>query len=187
MEKESHREEKRTDEALLLKGLQSGSPALLERAFECFYERHKRLCFFIVGRHLSNEEDVKEVVNEAFASFFHALLERDKPREILRNSKAYLLKIATNKAYDRLREEQKADDPDGLLEQAPAKPSPSYLRIETDLLSFLSVEETSIVLLSLQGYTAKEIGKMMQKSRSNVSVIYSRALKKLRIHKEVFR
>lgn len=170
-------------DSLLKDAWESADADRLDYAFRVFFDAYKALVAFCLSGYLRNEQDVDEALNETFASFFAHLGDyfRGKGK---RYPKAYLLKIARNKAMDRLRKEAPWNDGVDLdMLPSPARKR-TYADVEEDLRTFLNEQETEIVLLVLQGYTAKEIGRALHLTRGNVSVKYSRALAKLRERKE---
>lgn len=170
---------KEEPEGLLKKAWEKRDVDELNHAFSVFFDRYKGLVAFGLSHYFESEQDIEEVLNETFSTFFAHLGEyfQGKGKSY---PKAYLMKIARNKALDRLRKNASCVEELDLERLPSPSPNRAYAEIEEDLRSFLNERETEIVLLVLEGYTAKEIGKMLRLTRSNVSVQYSRAVGKLR-------
>ena len=71
---------------------------LLDEVFKDIYNEYFHLIGFVISEYVNNKNDVEELINDVFLSFFNNL---DKIK--LKNIKAYLTKTAKNKAIDFIR------------------------------------------------------------------------------------
>lgn len=176
---------KGNEEKLLQKALQSVDKEEADALLSEYFSLTKSLCYFVASAFLHNEEDVADAVMEGYANFFSALFSRGK--SVLANPKAYLTKTVKNACLDILRKPDCTDDPSDSLSNKASHGTPSFHSIKADLLGYLSETEVEVIVLSLMGYTEKEIGKAIHRRRGRVSSIYQGALRKLNEHKEDWR
>lgn len=172
------------EKTLLQKALRSATKQEADAYLGKYFEATKSLCYFIASAFLSNEEDVDDAVMEGYARFFSAFFSRSKA--ITANPKAYLVATIKNVCVDMLRKPSLEDHHQSAENQG-ERGTPSFHAIKRDLLDYLSPKETDVIIYSLMGYSEKEIGQCIGRSRGRVSSIYKIALKKLSEHKEDWR
>ncbi len=173
------------EEKLLQKALKSEGKEEADALLSEYFSATKSLCYFVASAFLQNEEDVADALMEGYASFFSALFSRSKA--VLANPKAYLTATIKNACLDILRKPGCPDDPSDCLSNKAIHGTPSFHSIKANLQGYLSETEVEVVILSLMGYTEKEISKSIHRSRGRVSSIYQGALRKLSEHKEDWR
>ncbi|GGP12614.1 RNA polymerase sigma-70 factor [Oceanobacillus neutriphilus] len=153
---------------------------------EQLYRTYKSLLFSLAYRMLGNVMDAEDIVHEAFL-----LLEKiDHPEEI-RNTKAYLCKIVTNRSIDKLRSAAKKREvyvgtwlPDPLVEEYSADPSSFYMTKESVSTAYLlllqqltEVERAVFLLREMFQYDYDDIASIVGKSNANCRQIFHRAKK----------
>lgn len=152
---------------------------------EQLYNSYKRLMFSLAYRMLGSVMDAEDIVHEAFLSLDHAA------PEPIRNVKAYLCKIVTNRCIDRLQSASKQREvyvgtwlPEPLVteENDSVDPMRSYLQKEAVstayllLLQQLSWTERAVFLLrEVLQYEYDEIADIVGKSSANCRQIFRRA------------
>jgi RNA polymerase sigma factor (sigma-70 family) len=165
-------------EALLSKALQSGDQEKIKAVFGEIYGAYAKLVFFSLSRYLKDEEDMKDVTNDAFLAFFsHA-------EEVRGSVKYYLVSTAKNLALNRLKKDKKANFTDSIEEYGDASPQDGsliYHEFVNDLRAVLSEEATRIVLLrAVDGLAFAEIGKKLSITEDAARMAYQRAKRKFR-------
>lgn len=133
--------------------------------------------------------DAEDIVQEAFLSL------DDVPPEKIRNVKAYLCKIVTNRSIDRLRSASKLREqyvgpwlPEPLVFETDEQDDPfqQYLRKESISTAYLLLleqltwtERVVFLLREVLHYDYEEIAEIVNKSSANCRKIFSRAKKSL--------
>jgi len=163
---------------------------LEESRFSDLYASYKPLLFSLAYRMLGSVMDAEDVAHEAFLSLGDA-----EEAERIRNPKAYLCKIVTNRCIDRLRSSRAKREtyygpwlPEPLVANPDDADDPyrAYARHESLstayllLLEQLSAVERAVFLLreALQ-YDYAEIAAIVGKSNANCRQIYHRAKRSL--------
>lgn len=152
---------------------------------EQLYALYKPLMFSLAYRMLGSVADAEDIVQEAFLSW-----SENKP-EGVRNEKAYLCKMVTNRSIDRLRSVSKQREvyvgpwlPEPLMtdEREIDSPSGAYLQKESLSTAYLLllqqlswVERAVFVLREVLQYEYDEIAEIVDKSSTNCRQIFHRA------------
>lgn len=155
---------------------------------EVLYRTFKPVMLGVAYRMLGSVMDAEDIVHEVFLSFDAAALSN------IRNIKAYLCKIVTNRCMDRLRSTSKQREvyvgpwlPEPLVsDDDTADPSLAYEgkeMISTAYLLLLQqlswVERAVFVLREVLQFDYKEIAEIVDKSPSNCRQIFVRAKRSL--------
>lgn len=159
----------------LKKAIINKSDIEINRYFEIIYSKYYKIVHFAVSKYVDDLEDIREIVNETFLSFYGNVFE-------ISNSKSYLLKTAINKAIDHLRKVKEIPI-EKIEEMTYVKDSyfSEYLDLINVLKSLLTNKEIEIVLLHvIENLKFKDIGKRMNKKESTIRSIYNRAIRKTR-------
>lgn len=155
--------------------LRTKDKRIINQVLEEIYYEYGHLIGFVISQYVKNKSDVEELINDVFLNFFNNL---DKIK--IKNIKAYLTKIAKNKAIDYLRENKnkyvlendmvlKAGEPDNSL----------YLLIINDMKRILSEEEINIIIEHvIYDVSFKALAKKYSKPISTISTKYYQAIQK---------
>lgn len=162
---------------------------------EELYKRYKTELFSLAYRMLGSVMDAEDIVQDAFVSY-EGLTDVGS----IRNERAFLYKIVTNRCLDLLRSSVKKREmyvgpwlPEPLLERGASDDDPSgkYLRSESIstayllLLQQLSATERAVFLLrEIFHYPFEEIADIVGKSSANCRQIFHRAKKSIHFDPE---
>lgn len=86
----------------LIEALFYGKVNKIEKVFEDIYEQYYKLVYFCIKQKVAIKEDIEDLTNETFISFYNGL----KRNSNIRSLKSYLCKIAINKANDYLNKQK---------------------------------------------------------------------------------
>lgn len=152
---------------------------------EQLYTSNKRLLFSLAYRMLGSVMDAEDIVHEAFLSLNNAA------PDSIRNVKAYLCKIVTNRCIDHLQAASKQREvyvgtwlPEPLVsdDQDSIDPMRSYLQKESITTSYLlllqqlsTVERAVFLLREVLQFEYDEIADIVGKSNANCRQIFHRA------------
>ncbi|HEY9898759.1 MAG TPA: RNA polymerase sigma-70 factor [Pantanalinema sp.] len=153
---------------------------------EQWYTRYKPMMFSLAYRMLGQVTDAEDIVHDVFAQLY-----RETPSDV-RQPKAYLCKITTNRCLDLLKSARKQRE----AYVGPWLPEPLLTEAEDPALHVLKDEGVSYALLALMESLAPVeravfilrvafefdyafIGDLVQKSEDNCRKILSRVKKKL--------
>lgn len=155
--------------------LKTKDKKIINLVFEEIYYEYGHLIGFVISQYVKNKADVEELINDVFLNFFNNL---DKIK--IKNIKAYLTKIAKNKAIDHLRENKNKYTLENEIVLKTGVPAENlYLVIINDMKRVLTDEEIDIIIdhviydLSF-GYIAKKYNKPI----STISTKYYQAIQK---------
>ena len=161
----------------VLKGLCSLNREEMEKSFNIIFDKYRYLVYYVSYQILKNEEEAKDVVNEAFIKMY-------EKRGSFKNEnklKYYLLVTARNLSlnhcknlYDHL---SYSDDIKGEEDTSGAS---LYLDEFKRILD--KTEYTFLVLHIIYGFSFREIAKHKFLTVSQVSSKYQRGIAKLRKH-----
>ncbi|PYI52450.1 RNA polymerase sigma-70 factor [Paenibacillus flagellatus] len=157
---------------------------------EELYKRYKTELFSLAYRMLGSVMDAEDIVQDAFLSY-----DGLSDAGTIRNERAFLYKIVTNRCLDLLRSSAKKREmyvgpwlPEPLIEKGASDNDPShkYLRSESIstayllLLQQLSATERAVFLLrEVFHYSFEEIADIVGKSSANCRQIFHRAKKSI--------
>lgn len=163
----------------LLHAIKSNNKDTIDNVFEIIYYEYGKLVAYIISKYVERIEDVEEIVNDVFISFYKAALKKE-----IRDIKYYLVTSAKNKSIDFYRKKiNKLDvyyNDDNVFEYIEYKDS-IYGDLLYEMRKYLSDEEINIIILHLiYDYSFKEIAEKYNKPISSISSIYNRALKKFK-------
>lgn len=156
-----------------------------ELNLEQFYISYKPLLFSLAYRMLGSVMDAEDIVQEAFVFLNEASTEH------IRNMKAYLCKMVTNRCIDLIRSASKQREvyvgpwlPEPLIteEYTSNEPSQSYIMKESIATAFLlllqqltSVERAVFLLREVLQFEYEQIAEVVDKSGANCRQIFHRA------------
>ena len=144
-------------------------------AFRLVFEKYSHLVYYVSFDIVKNDEDAKDVVNEAFLKMFQ---HRDRIKDEA-SLKYYLLVTAKNLSINRYKEKEgHLDYSDDLESTSDAGSLSLYLDTFKEILD--EEEYQYVVLHLLYDFPFREIARANHKSTSMVSSKYWRGIKKLR-------
>ena len=148
---------------------------LLDEVFKDIYNEYFHLIGFVISEYVNNKNDVEELINDVFLSFFNNL---DKIK--LKNIKAYLTKTAKNKAIDFIRcNKNKYLLENKIVNNRPSFDNSLYYLIVNDMKRVLTVEEIDIIILHVvYDLSFKSIAKKYKLPITTISTKYYQAIKK---------
>ncbi|TJY44108.1 sigma-70 family RNA polymerase sigma factor [Cohnella pontilimi] len=159
-------------------------------SIEELYKDYKTPLFSLAYRMLGSVMDAEDIVHDVFLTY-------DQLSDLgaIRNERAYLYKMVTNRCLDLLRSSAKKRElyvgpwlPEPLVEKgAPdGDPSDAYLRSESISTAYLlllqqlnAMERAVFLLREIFDYTFEEIADMVGKSNANCRQIFHRAQKSI--------
>ncbi|MFJ8526443.1 sigma-70 family RNA polymerase sigma factor [Bacillus sp. NPDC094106] len=154
---------------------------------EQLYEAYKPLLFSLAYRMLGSVMDAEDIVHDTFLSF-----SQTEEIESYGNVKAYLCKMVTNRAIDKLRSAAHKRNvyvgmwlPEPLVEEND-DPSMAYIMKESMSTAYLlllqqlsEIERAVFILREVFGYDYDEIASIVEKSSVNCRQIFHRARKSI--------
>lgn len=154
---------------------------------EQLYEAYKPLLFSLAYRMLGSVMDAEDIVHDTFLSFSQI-----EEIESYGNVKAYLCKMVTNRAIDKLRSAAHKRNvyvgmwlPEPLVEEND-DPSMTYIMKESMSTAYLlllqqlsEIERAVFLLREVFGYDYDEIASIVEKSSVNCRQIFHRARKSI--------
>ena len=164
------------DDVLILMMLKSNDEEKIRHSFKCVYEKYYKLVCFCISQYVKTKEDVEEIANDTFISFFNNIHNID----ISKNIKYYILTTAKNNAINFVKKQSRYT----LLSDEHLKNIPYEEKYESnDIINYLKEvlnnEELSILIDHLlYGYSFKEIAINTNKSINTIMSKYRRSLKK---------
>lgn len=164
----------RTEESLL--SLLRGEP---ERGMAALIDEYSGLLWTVCRQYLSNTEDIKDCINEAFSEFY---LHRERFEPDKGTLKGYLAVIARRCAIRRYQENcrwEKAADADGEQAADPFACLEKQDELERALAALDPVDEQILRMKYYGGMTAREIAASLGLPYETVKKRRQRSLKKL--------
>lgn len=154
---------------------------------ESLYRTYRKPLFALAYRMLGSVMDAEDIVQEAFLAY-----EGVADPAAIRQERAFLYKIVTNRCLDLLRSSARKRElyvgpwlPEPLfddLETAPNDPAGAYMRKESLSMAYLlllqqltAVERAVFLLRDIFAYSYEEIADIVDKSAANCRQIYRRA------------
>ncbi len=152
---------------------------------EQLYQAYKPLLFSLAYRMLGSVMDAEDIVHDTFLS-----LDQIEELESVDNIKAYLCKMVTNRAIDKLRSAAHKRNvyvgmwlPEPLVEEND-DPSMTYIMKESISTAYLlllqqlsEIERAVFILREVFGYDYDEIASIVDKNNANCRQIFHRARK----------
>jgi len=134
--------------------------------------------FRFIFKHLKNEEDARDVVQNAFE-----VLWKNHEEIKVEKAKSYLFSTAYHNMIDFIRKHKRMD----YMEQIDEGAKGAAVEVQFDLKEALNkaletlpeVQKSAILLRDYEGYSYEEIGKILELSESQVKVYIFRARKAL--------
>ena len=169
-----------SEEKQLTRALKSGDIQIINAFFEQIYKKYKGLICFIIAKYIDLKEDVMDIAQDVFLSFFN------NADNIRSNIKYYLTTSARNKALNHLKKNNKTSlievDKIDLLDEKIDDQSYLFNDIILILKNNLKEIEYKILLMHLiDEYTFKELSMKLGIKESSIKSIYFRTLEKAKV------
>lgn len=166
-----------TDEMKLYKIINYGTQDQIDDILNYIYDKYKPLVIFIASKYLSDDDDIKDVVQETFVEFFSEKQKRHN------NIKSYLSIACKHNALDLLKKKKRiylmSDEESNMIIDNQVISHRTYNEIIDDLKSHLTEEEVKIIYFHLvDNLNFIDISKKIKQNVNTVKSIYYRALKK---------
>lgn len=156
---------------------QQGNTKKIEQLFDKIYEQYADLVFVLISKYVFIKEDIEELTNDVFISFF-THLEDLNPKK---NFKYYLMTSAKNQALSYLRRWNRYVTVDMDSIEAQHHEDSSYTELIEEWKRCITEEEIRLILKHvLEGYELKEIANLEHRPINTVKSCYRRAIQKLR-------
>ncbi len=144
-----------------------------KRAIDLYSDMIRRICLL----HLKNHADTEDVLQEVLLKY----VLRSDVFENTEHEKAWVIRVTLNSCKDYLKSlfRHQTVPLDLLLEERP-NISPEYLDVLEAVLSLQKNYRVVIYLHYYEGYTAKEIGKLLNKKENTIYSLLSRGREQLK-------
>lgn len=149
-------------------------------AVDTLYELMKGTPYFIALRYLKNDYDAKDLVQE----FWYEIYNIVSKMKFVNNGFKYLCKTIENMAKMQLRKTKRERVYDGLIIDVPEDnidKKDSFLLLEQGFGQLTKEEYLVISLIYFENKTIREVAKELNRSKSDVDRIKSKALIKLKL------
>lgn len=107
--------------------------------FEQIYDTYHKLIYYVISKYVSNDEDIKELVNDVFLQFYNHM------GTIVTSIKYYLVVSAKNRALDFLKKQKEIPMDSLLIINKKESGSESYLKVKRILKQILEEKEIYII------------------------------------------
>lgn len=145
-----------------------------KRAIELYADMIRRICLL----HLKNHADTEDVFQEVFLKY----ILRSDVFENAEHEKAWFIRVTVNACKDFLKSLfRRRTVPLEVLSEEAACVGPEYSEILEIVLSLPEKYKDTIYLHYYEGYTAKEIGELLNKKENTVYSLLSRGRELLRL------
>lgn len=164
-------------EKKLKHALKSNNISSIHEVFEEIYEKYNKLVFFIIIRYVNNIDDVRDLVQDTFVSFYNNL------NNNIENIKFYLTTSAKNKAINFIKKHNNIIFDDEFIYKVEdiKNININYHNIIEIMRKTLTDLEIEIILQhTLHGYTFREIAKQLNMNLNTTISMYRRAIKKFK-------
>lgn len=131
------------------------------KALECLYREYSDELYHIARRLTGSSTDANDVVHDVFGRLPAALRGYDRRRPL----RPWMHAVTVREALSQLRRETRRDEvsmPEDLVDEATVgRPSLDFIMLERALSSLPQGHRSVIVLKEFQGYSHREIGKLL--------------------------
>lgn len=162
--------------------IQSGNEEQIHKVFNEIYVTYSKLVFFVISKYVHQFQDIEDLTNDVFLSFFNQIQQID----LTNNIKSYLTTSAKNKALNFIKKQNIVEFSESIF-LIPDKNNNnnSYYLLLKEMEECLSKEEIEIILKhSVEGMKFKSIAEELKKPTNSVITAYHRAIKKFKKYKD---
>lgn len=146
-----------------------------EEARSQVYTAYYRILYFLIASIVNNPQDAEDLLSETFLKTMeHAAALRDA-----KNLDSYLTKTALHLAFDFLAKKRQVVSYDS-IEEVLGEDSHDNFYFQELNTSLSDRENLVVTLVVLYGYSLREVAPLLGISKSEVHLIYRRAIDKLR-------
>lgn len=151
-----------------------------EDEFREKYESYKTLLFRIAFSYMGNSEDCEDILQEAFLKLYYYAPELSPKEE-----KCWLIRVTINLCKNQLksfwkRNRVSSEEFNLILETMNVEWQPEEKQVLFDLVSMAGKAKEILILHYLEGYSVKEIAKILGISESAVKMRLKRGREKLK-------
>lgn len=164
-------------EERLKHALRSNDTTKIHKVFNDIYEMYHKLIYFIIAKYVNDSEDIKDLVQETFISFYNNL------NYEIKNIKYYLIVSAKNKAINfNLKYNKIILDEDFVYNAVDIKESSlDYQKIIEEMKKILTDLEIEIILQhTIYNLKFIQIANKYDLNVNTVISMYRRAIKKFK-------
>ncbi len=171
------------DKRKIINALNSRKQEKIEEVFNYIYDKYKPLAIFVAGKYLKSVDDIDDVVQDAFISFFNNI------NNVNTNVKSYLTTIVKNKAIDFIRKNKRIEYVDvedfDVISDYEKTSNDSLTEMISNMRSVLGDLDTNIILLHLvDDLKFDDIALKLNMNTKTIKTKYYRALKKYQERKK---
>jgi len=161
-----------TEEAALVRRVQAQD----EMAFREVVERYQAKVFSIIYGILRNRNDAEDIAQQVFAKIYFSIKNFDFRSSLL----TWIYKITVNECYDYLRKKRMETSDPATDQAAPVDKRLAQHDLIVKLLSKISEEDRSLILLKeVEGHSVEELAGMTGMNENTIKVKLFRARQKL--------
>ncbi len=146
-----------------------------QSAYRYFYEKYAKNLFNLIYSFLGNREDSEEVLQETFLRFFKSI----RKIEVKEGGGVYpyLKKIAINESYTKLKKRKREEKKKQMYAESIIKHRKEENYDVYDILNQIPPRQRlAVILKKIEGYSLKEVAKLMGISEKAVESLLSRAV-----------
>ncbi len=162
--------------------IQSGNEEQIHKVFNEIYVTYGKLVFFVISKYVYQLQDIEDLTNDVFLSFFNQIQKID----LTNNIKSYLTTSAKNKALNFINKQNNSTEISESIFLLPDKNSnTSYYLLLKEMEECLTKEEIEIILKhSVEGMKFKSIAAELKRPTNSIITTYHRAIKKFKNYKD---
>ena len=149
--------------------------AFIENAVSRYSDMIIRIAFNFV----KNRADAEDIMQEAFM----ALIKKAPIFNEEEHLKAWLIRVAVNKSKNRLKAAKQRRE--CALSAADGPYTDAYSEVFDEIMKLPEADRATVYLFYIEGYSAKEIAKLLGKTKNSVFMRLTRAREKLKQFLEV--
>ncbi|MCM1130380.1 MAG: sigma-70 family RNA polymerase sigma factor [Roseburia sp.] len=166
----------------LISKIQFGNEEQIHKVFNEIYVTYGKIVFFVISKYVHQLQDVEDLTNDVFLSFFNQIQQID----LKNNIKSYLTASAKNKVLNFISKRHNQIEASESIFLIPDKNNKnSYYLLLKEMEECLSKEEIEIILNhSVEGMRFKSIATELKKPTNSIITTYHRAIKKFKKYKD---
>lgn len=169
------------NERRLYHKIQSSSEEQTHQLFNDIYVTYGKLVFFVISRYVHQVQDIEDLTNDVFLSFFNQIQQIN----LNGNIKSYLTTSAKNTALNFIKKQNyQAEISESIFLVSNISRNASYYLLLKEMEECLAKEEIEIILkYAVEGMKFKFIAEELKKPINSVITTYHRAIKKFKKYK----
>lgn len=169
------------NERRLYHKIQSSSEEQTHQLFNDIYVTYGKLVFFVISRYVHQVQDIEDLTNDVFLSFFNQI----QKINLNGNIKSYLTTSAKNTALNFIKKQNyQAEISESIFLVSNISRNASYYLLLKEMEECLAKEEIEIILkYAVEGMKFKFIAEELKKPINSFITTYHRAIKKFKKYK----